>query len=135
MMMSNESLIVSDHSIQSLRNADLLFKALNPMRPQNTFTRYVLNHGGLSPASDLTVKDFEETLGMAPSAIVPWNPKVFRVASTEGKLLGTVHGNAKAFAPFDTLAKVLAGVTDKVSTNKASTNLFAKLFGGSLKKK
>lgn len=134
MAMSNESLVVSDHSIQGLRNADLMFKALNPMRPQNTFTRYVLNHGGLAPQADLAVKDFEETLGMAPAAVIPWNPKVFRAASTEGRLLGTVPGNAKVFAPFDNLARVLSG---GVETKKpaAGAGFLSRLFGGKSKSK
>lgn len=119
--LANEAVVVCDHSIQSLRNADLLFKALNPSKPANTTLRYALNHAGLASLSDLDRKDFQDTLGSVPAAVVPWLPKVFRTASSEGRPLHAVPGSAKAAAPFRALAEMVAGADGAPQASKART--------------
>ena len=136
---AHETLVICDHTIQSLRNASLLFEFLKGTKPHGTHMGYVLNHAGLLPQSDLGIKDFTDALGIKPQCVIPWNPKVFRVSSSEGKLIGSMPQHAKSAAVFDELAKFVAreeaeakSMQSKKSGKgaKESSSFFAKLFKG-----
>ena len=129
---SHETVIVCDHSIQSLRNASMLFENLSPSKPQNTYMKYVLNYGGLASMHDLAPKDFAEALGLNPSVVIPWNVKAFRLSSSEGKLIGNVPGQSKLNKLFDDLAVAVSGdaldETKTKSETKKSGSIFGKIF-------
>ena len=118
--MSNETLVVCDHSIQSLRNAQMIFESLAPSKPTNTFIKYVLNHAGIAPLNDLAAKDFSDALGLSPNMVLQWLPKVFRASSSEGKLIGAMAGQVKLLKQFDDLAQSVSGTEPTVETSKKS---------------
>lgn len=140
LMLADEAVVVSDPSIQGLRNTQLMFDALAPNKPQGTHLRYVLNMVGIDRNSEVADKEFSEAIGSAPLATLPWNPGLFRAAGAYGQMVGDIKRGHKLVGTFDAMARRLSGVgtedADAAKAAKAKSGGFLSgLFGGSKKKK
>lgn len=109
LLMADEVVIVSEPSLQGLRNTQLMFESIGPGKPQGTFLRYVLTNSGLDKASEIAAKEFSEAVGSAPLLTMPWLPAAFRAAGNHGRMIADGKANAKAAASFTALAKSVSG--------------------------
>ena len=81
---------------------------------------------------EIPAKDFGAALGVHPSLIIPFDPKVFGAAANNGQMILDLNGKSKASEAFETLAQIvsrrelpaLAGPKGKAE----KTSLFGKLF-------
>lgn len=138
LMLADETLIVSDPSIQGLRNTQLLFDSLAPNKPQGTHLRYVVNMVGVDKGTEVDAKEFSEAIGFAPVATIPWNPALFRAAGAYGQMIGDLKRGHKLVGTFDTIARRLAGGVAEEAEPKAEKSgggFLSGLFGGGKNKK
>ena len=122
---SDDMVIVASPDLASLRNAKNMIDLVRQARPNDAPPRLVLNQVGVPGRPEIPVKDFGEALGVAPSLVLPFEPKAFGQAANHGQMLGEVAPKSKASEGIDQLARLVAR-RDPPPLQKSS--LFSGLF-------
>ena len=105
---SDDMVIVASPDLASLRNAKNMIDLVRLARPNDTPPRLVLNQVGVPGRPEIPVKDFGEALGLAPSLVLPFEPKAFGQAANHGQMLGEVAPRSRAAEGIDQLARLVA---------------------------
>ncbi len=124
---SDEIVITSTLDLACLRDAKSLFDSLSASRVNDAPIRLVVNHLGAYRKSQLSVKDFESALGVAPVLVVPHEPVLFGTAANNGQMIGDVNKRSKVVAGLGALARLVAG---REPSNKKSGKGTFSLFRG-----
>ena len=105
---SDDMVIVASPDLASLRNAKNMIDLVRQARPNDAPPRLVLNQVGVPGRPEIPVKDFGEALGIAPSIVLPFEPKAFGQAANHGQMLGEVAPKSKAAEGIEQLARLVA---------------------------
>ena len=105
---SDDMVIVASPDLASLRNAKNMIDLVRTARPNDAPPRLVLNQVGVPGRPEIPTKDFGEALGIAPSLVLPFEPKAFGLAANHGQMLGEVAPKSKAAEGIDQLARLVA---------------------------
>jgi pilus assembly protein CpaE len=132
---ADEVVIVATPDLASLRNAKNMIDLIRQGRPNDAPPRLVLNQVGVPGRPEIPAKDFGAALGVHPSLIIPFDPKVFGVAANNGQMILDGGGKSKAAEAFQTLAQIVsrrelpatAGTRGKPGKGE-SKSIFAGLF-------
>jgi pilus assembly protein CpaE len=125
---SDDLVIVASPDLASLRNAKNMIDLVRQARPNDAPPRLVLNQVGVPGRPEIPVKDFGEALGIAPSLVLPFEPKAFGQAANHGQMIGEVAPKSKAAEGIEQLARLVAR-RDPPPQQKSS------LLGGLFRKK
>lgn len=106
---ADEVAIVAAPDLANLRNAKTLLDALRIARRNDAPPKLVLNFVGVPKRPEISVADFAKAIETEPSAIIPFEPKLFGAASNNGQMLAEVEPGAKLIDQFDALARELTG--------------------------
>ena len=74
---SHHIVLVTGATPLSLRNARLLIKEIQQLRGSEAPLHLVVNESGLFPKEELSLREIEKTLGIAPVISIPFQPDVF----------------------------------------------------------
>lgn len=88
--------LVAYPDLANLRDAQKMVKFLKDKRSAAQPTLVVLNKVGMAPKAELAAKDFEDVVGLAPAAIMPFEPVPFGQAMNNGEPV-VKKGASKAF--------------------------------------
>jgi len=132
---ADEVVVVATPDLASLRNAKNMIDLIRQGRPNDAPPRLVLNQVGVPGRPEIPAKDFGAALGVHPSLIIPFDPKVFGVAANNGQMILDAGGKSKAADAFQTLAQIVsrrelpatAGTRGKPGKGE-SKSIFAGLF-------
>ena len=80
--------------LASLRNAKSMIEVIRHNRPNDAPPRLVLNQVGQPKRPEIPAKDFAETLGVEPAAVVNFDPLLFGQAANNGQMLIELQPNA-----------------------------------------
>ena len=135
---ADEVVIVATPDLASLRNAKNMIDLIRQGRPNDAPPRLVLNQVGVPGRPEIPAKDFGTALGVHPSLIIPFDPKVFGVAANNGQMILDAGGKSKVADAFQTLAQivsrrelpVIAGTRGKSGKGEGKS-----IFSGLFKKK
>jgi pilus assembly protein CpaE len=135
---ADEVVIVATPDLASLRNAKNMIDLIRQGRPNDAPPRLVLNQVGVPGRPEIPAKDFGTALGVHPSLIIPFDPKVFGVAANNGQMILDASGKSKVADAFQTLAQivsrrelpVIAGTRGKPGKGEGKS-----IFSGLFKKK
>jgi pilus assembly protein CpaE len=119
---SDEVLVVSAPDLANLRNAKTLIDALHAARPNDAKAKLALNGVGVARRPEISVADFAKAIGVEPSAIIPFEPKLFGTASNNGQMIAEVEQNSKIVETLDELSRTLMG---KTGLKRAKRNLLS----------
>jgi pilus assembly protein CpaE len=107
---ADEVVVTAGPDLASLRDTKALLEALAPRRGQSaTAPRLVLNRMDAARKTQLTVKDFEDTLKVTPSLVIPFDPLLFGTAANNGQMLGEAAKGHKIVQSVNGFAVTLAG--------------------------
>jgi pilus assembly protein CpaE len=106
---ADEVVLVARPELASLRDCKTLFDVMSSRRSEAAAIRLVLNGLDAARKSQLTAKDFEETLGARPALLVPLEPALFGDAGNNGQMLGEVAKSHKVVELIAGFALQLAG--------------------------
>jgi pilus assembly protein CpaE len=84
----------------------------------------VLNQVGVPLRPEITAKDFGEALGLTPSMILPFEPKLFGQAANNGQMVEEVSPKSKAA---EAIAELAQQITRRDAPVAAKTSLLASL--------
>lgn len=101
--------VVTTGGLASIRNAAMIMDELRTKRPNDDAPRLILNQHGAWKRAELDQKDIKSTLNLEPDFTIPFDPKLFGTAESQGMLASEVSGGRKVTAVIDGIAKALAG--------------------------
>jgi pilus assembly protein CpaE len=108
LMTSDDLVIVATPDLASLRNAKNMIDLVRQSRPNDQPPRLVLNQIGVPGRPEIPVKDFGEALGLTPSLVLPFDPKLFGQAANNGQMLAEVNAKSKSAEGIDYLAQLIS---------------------------
>ena len=105
---ADEVVIVATPDLASLRNAKNMIDLIRQGRPNDAPPRLVLNQVGVPGRPEIPAKDFGAALGVHPSLIIPFEPKIFGAAANNGQMILDAGGKSKSAEAFQTLAQIVS---------------------------
>lgn len=135
---ADEVVVVATPDLASLRNAKNMIDLIRQGRPNDAPPRLVLNQVGVPGRPEIPAKEFGSALGVHPSLIIPFDPKVFGAAANNGQMILDAGAKSKAADAFQMLAQIvsrrelpmLAGPKGKAGRGEGKS-----VFSGLFKKK
>lgn len=124
---ADEIVVVATPDLASLRNAKNMFDMLRQQRPNDTAPKLVLNQMGQPKRPEIPVKDFAETVGVEPAALLPFDPLLFGQAANNGQMLAELGQKSASVDAVRRLAGLLTG--RKQVSEKQSSPLLSLLKG------
>ena len=121
----DDVVVTATPDLAGMRNAKNLIDFLKTQRPNDPGPILILNCVGMSPKTEISVKDFGAMVGQDPDIVIGWDPDSHFEATNEGKMLAdvktaasTVQGlaylaNRLRTGSFDMRAKSEAAPTKK----------------------
>ena len=103
---ADEAVLVANPDLFSLRDAKSMVEILGPRRGEAAPLRLALNKLDAARRTQLSPRDFEETLNLAPSLALPFDPLLFGTAANNGQMLREAaksHKIPEQIAAFATL--------------------------------
>ena len=127
---ADEIVIVATPDLTSLRNAKNLIEIVKNARPNDQAPRLILNQVGQPRRPEIPPKDFAETMGVDPAAVLPFDPGLFGTAANNGQMLLELQPKAGIS---ESLRRLSRSLTGRQGEAKAGASIFS--FLGKGKKK
>jgi len=122
---ADEIVIVATPDLASLRNAKNMIELVRGARPNDAPPRLVINQVGVPKRPEIPAKDFAETMGVEPAAIIAFDPLLFGQAANNGQMLPELQAKAATSEALRRLANLVTGRTAPASAQKNSSSLFS----------
>jgi len=106
---ADDIFIVASPDLASLRNAKNMVELLKASRPNDAPPRLVLNKVGMAKRPEIPVKDFAETIGAPPAAVIGYDPLLFGQAANNGQMLAELGQKSPVIDAVRGLAMQLTG--------------------------
>ena len=127
---ADEIVIVATPDLASLRNAKNIVELVKSSRPNDTHPQLVINQAGTPKRPEIPVKDFSETMGTDPLAVLPFDPALFGQAANNGQMLIELQPKAAGSEAVRRLARALTGRTAAAApSSKNTSSIFSFLKG------
>ena len=78
-------------------------------RPNDSAPRLVINQAGTPKRPEIPAKDFAETMGVEPVAVLPFDPALFGQAANNGQMLLELAPRSATSESVRRLARALTG--------------------------
>jgi pilus assembly protein CpaE len=124
---ADDIVIAATPDLSSLRNAKNLIDVLRQNRPNDAPPKLVLNQTGVPRRPEIPLKDFAETIGFPPAAVLPFDPALFGAASNNGKMLAETGIKSPVIDGLRALTMAIAG--RKTMSVREPTSLLSFLKG------
>jgi pilus assembly protein CpaE len=123
---ADEIVIVATPDLASLRNAKNIMELVKNSRPNDTAPRLVINQANTPKRPEIPSKDFAETMGTDPVAVLPFDPALFGQAANNGQMLIELQPKAASSEAVRRLARVLTGRNaTAAAAEKSTTSIFS----------
>jgi len=120
---ADENVIVATPDLASLRNSKSMIEVIRHNRPNDVPPRLVLCQVGQPKRPEIPAKDFAETLGVEPAAVVNFDPLLFGQAANNGQRLIELQPNSASSASVRQLAQVVTGRAPLANQKQSSSLL------------
>src|SRR3954464_7435644 len=129
LLAADDVVIVATPDLTSLRNAKNIIELVKNARPNDTPPRLVINQVGMPKRPEIPSKDFAETMGIDPSAIIAFEPALFGQAANNGQMVIELAPKAPVSESLRRLCRTLTGRTMQGVTGKNAISIFSFLKG------
>ena len=120
LLSSDDVVIVASPDLASLRNAKGMIDLLRQNRANDAPPRLVLNQVGVPKRPEIPVRDFAETLDLAPSLILPFEPALYGVSANNGHMIMQTQPKSPTADGMRRLAEIVTGRTASVVEQKGA---------------
>ncbi len=124
LLAADEVVIVATPDLTSLRNAKNIIDLVKAARPNDAPPRLVINQVGVPKRPEIPAKDFAETMGLDPSAIIAFDPALFGQAANNGQMVMEVAPKAPVTESLRQLCRSITGRTLQGVVAKNSVSFF-----------
>ena len=129
LLAADEVVIVATPDLTSLRNAKNIIDLVKAARPNDAPPRLVINQVGVPKRPEIPAKDFAETMGLDPSAIIAFDPALFGQAANNGQMVIELAPKAPVSEALRRLCRSLTGRAMEGAVAKNATSIFSFLKG------
>jgi pilus assembly protein CpaE len=130
LMAADDIVIVATPDLTSLRNAKNMIELVKNARPNDVPPRLVINQVGTPKRPEIPAKDFAETMGVDPAAIIGFDPALFGQAANNGQMVIELAPKAQVSESLRRLCRALTGRTmEGAATGKNAASIFSLLKG------
>lgn len=106
---ADDVVVTASPELANLRNAKNLLDTLAELRPNDSQPRLVLNQVGVPKRPEIDVNSFAATLDIQPSAIIPFEPALFGMASNNGQMISEADPKHAIVENFEFISQLVTG--------------------------
>jgi pilus assembly protein CpaE len=126
LLAADDIVVAATPDLTSLRNAKNIIEIVKNARPNDNPPRLVINQVGVPKRPEIPSKDFAETMGVDPAAILPFDPALFGQAANNGQMVMELAPKAAVAESLRRLCRTLTGRTPAAKNSTASIFSFLK---------
>lgn len=104
LLQADEVVITAVPDLANLRNAKNIIDLLKTARKNDEKPHLVLNMANVPKRQEISVKEFEQALGLKVISVIDYDSETFSQAANNGQMLGEFNSKAKAIEKFHDLA-------------------------------
>ena len=129
LLAADDVVIVATPDLTSLRNAKNIIDLLKGARPNDAPPRLVVNQIGIPKRPEIPTKDFAETMGLDPSALIAFEPQLFGQSANNGQMVIETSPKAPVSEAMRSLCRAITGRTMQGADAKNTSSIFSFLKG------
>ena len=127
LLAADEIVITAAPDLANLRNAKSIIELLKQARPNDGAPHLVLNTVNMPKRPEIKPKEFAQSVGIEPTAVIEFDSETFGHAANNGQMIAELSKKARAIQPLRTLTRALADRKQPNAEPKRSA--FAPLLG------
>lgn len=129
LLQSDEVIVSAAPDLANLRNAKNIVDLLRQSRRNDSKPRLVLNMVNMPKRPEISVKEFENALGLKAICVIDFDTETFGQAANNGQMIEELNGKSKSAAAFREIALAMTNRRDMQTAKNPSTvaRLFEKL--------
>jgi len=129
LLQADEVIVTATPDLANLRNAKNIVDLLRQSRRNDSKPRLVMNMVNMPKRPEISVKEFENALGLKAISVVDFDTETFGLAANNGQMIEELNGKAKSAPAFREIALAMTHRRDTQSVKKPSAlaPLFEKL--------
>lgn len=108
LLQADEVVITAVPDLANLRNAKNIVELLKQSRKNDSLPQLVINMANMPKRPEISIKEFEEALGIKALSVIDFDPETFGQASNNGQMIEELSNRAKAAPSFREIAMTLA---------------------------
>jgi len=108
LLQSDEVVITAAPDLANLRNAKNVIDLLKGSRKNDTPPHLVLNMSGMPKRPEISVREFEQALGIDALTVIEFDSETFGQAANNGQMIEEMNAKAKSAPQFRNIALALA---------------------------
>lgn len=124
LMASDEIVVTANPDLANLRDAKMLFDWLKGHRG-SAVNRLILNKADIAKKNQLSAKDFQDTLGVAPNLTIGFDPTLFAQLANNGQMVGEGAKSHRLNEQLRHLAQQLGGRKGGAARSSATPKLLS----------
>jgi pilus assembly protein CpaE len=109
LLASDDIVIVATPDLASLRTTKSFVELLKQNRPNDPPPKLVINQANVPKRPEIPIKDFSETVGIAPSLVLPFEPQLYGSAANNGQMIMEVQPRSVTADGIRQLAELVTG--------------------------
>jgi pilus assembly protein CpaE len=109
LLASDDIVIVAAPDLASLRTTKSMVDLLKQNRPNDPPPKLVINQAHTPKRPEIPVKDFAETVGIAPVLVLPFEPQLYGSAANNGQMIPEVQPRSSTADSIRQLAELVTG--------------------------
>lgn len=109
LLAADDIVVVVTPDLTSLRNAKNIIELIKGARPNDQPPRLVINQVGIPKRPEIPAKDFAETMGCVPAAVLPFDPALFGQAANNGQMVMEIAPRAAVSEQVRQLCRAFTG--------------------------
>lgn len=127
LMQSDQVVITAEPDLANLRNAKNIVELMKQSRKNDTEPRLIINRVNMAKRPEITVKEFEQNVGLKATAVIDFDAETFGQASINGRMIEEINPKATSAQSFRSIAHVLANRREAKPEKKASSSALGPL--------
>jgi pilus assembly protein CpaE len=104
LLQADEVVITAAPDLANLRNAKNIIDLLRTSRKNDGMPHLVLNMANMPKRQEITLKEFEQALGIKATTVIDYDCEIFSQAANNGQMIEELNAKAKAVEKFHEIA-------------------------------
>jgi pilus assembly protein CpaE len=120
LLQADEVIVTATPDLANLRNAKNIVDLLRQSRRNDSKPRLVMNMVNMPKRPEISVKEFENALGLKAISVVDFDTETFGLAANNGQMIEELNGKAKSAPAFREIALAMTHRRDTRAVKKNS---------------
>jgi pilus assembly protein CpaE len=104
LLQADEVVITAEPDLANLRNAKNIIDLLKTARKNDSQPRLIINRANMPKRPEITIKEFEQNLGLKAISVIDFDIETFGQAANNGQMIEEVNAKAAAALAFRSIA-------------------------------